>query len=153
MKSKTSSSLACAELWVAGAMTAPVALVRATRVGGAPLRAPHHTCSRFAIVDEWVQAVGGILYFDEAAEVPRVNIEEVLRLASVATVRPRIILRVMPCPCGTKLLEDYHNRCRYNRCSCPARAMRAYWRRVALWRPLIVSSRVLLAKAELKGTA
>ena len=37
MKSKTSSSLACAELWVAGAMTAPVALVRATRVGGVVL--------------------------------------------------------------------------------------------------------------------
>lgn len=138
MKSKTANPLPCAELWIAGPMTGALTLVRTLSAGAAPLRAPHHTCSRCAIVDEWIRAVGGILYFDEAAEVPRSIIYEVTRLATVATVRPRIILRVMPCPCGEKLRKDYHNRCR-----CTGGAMRGYWNRVALWRPLIASSRVL----------
>ena len=44
-------------------------------IGGA-FRAPHHTCSRHAMQQEFTIAMGGVLYLDEADEHHKLNIED-----------------------------------------------------------------------------
>ena len=46
----------------------------------APFRAPHHTCSHIALLDELCLAAGGILYLDECLEFSRQSLDHLRRV-------------------------------------------------------------------------
>ena len=114
-----------------GPSASPRVLIARRIAAGKPFRAPHHTCSQKALVEESSLARGGTLLLDH---VPEFRWHALSALAGTLDDVPMFIATSCLCPCGS------HD------CRCSGNARTNYWRRVA---PIIKLFRLTVIDVDL----